>query len=167
MRRSRPALLVLVVVLCGVAVWTRLLAGGPVGPVPGGWLRGAHAIASPSNWSFANREPYLLVESDAWILPYSARVWFIAYDGHLHLLLPSFFGDGLMRRLNDDPRLVVSIDGKLYEQVAVPVTDPAEIGALLAPVIRRQFAIEISGEVRRVGKSAELAVYRLEEPGAR
>jgi len=163
-RRALLALAALAIVLGGLLGWARLFAGGPVGPIPGGAIRGEPSSAPPPDWSFANREPYLLVESDAWTLPYSARVWFIAAGGRLHLLLPSFFGDGLKRRLDGDPRLRVGIGGKVYEQVAVPVEDDAALGSLLAPVVRRQFAIELRGPVRRVGRAATLWVYRLEDP---
>lgn len=166
MRRRRAAWFAagLVVVLGGFFAWARLLAGGPVGPIPGGALRGERVAQAPADWTFANRVPYLRVESDAWTLPYSTDVWFLAHGGRLHLLLPSFFGDGLKRRLDDDPRLRVSLDGKLYEQIAVAVSDSKDLAALVAPVIRRQFAIEISGEVRPVGRGAELWIYRLEDP---
>jgi hypothetical protein len=157
-------LLGFVLVIGGALVYARLFAGGPVGLLPGGRLRGEVARALPRDWSFANREKYLLVESDAWTLPFSVSVWFLAHDGRLHLLLPSAFGDGLKRRLDDDPRVRVALDGTLYDQVAVPVTDEASVGALLAPVLRRQFSIEIDGAVRRVGEAAELWAYRLEDP---
>ena len=168
MRRLAWILLGLALVVGGWASWARLFAGGPVAQIPGGWLRGEPASELPDDWSFANRDPYLLVESDAWTLPYSARVWFLAHRGRIHLLLPGFFGDGLKRRLDDDPRVRVSIGGKLYAQVAEPVTDARDLGPLLAPVIRRQFAIEISGAVRPVANAhgAELWVYRLEDPPA-
>jgi hypothetical protein len=164
-RRAALALAALLLLLGGAFAWARLFAGGPVGPIPGGRLHGELA-AAPADWSFANRERYLLVESDAWTLPWSGRVWFLAHEGRLHLLLPSFFGDGLKRRLDDDPRLRVEIDGKLYEQVAAPVRDDEVLAALLAPVVRRQFAIEIEGSVRRVGEGADLWAYRLEDPAA-
>lgn len=164
MRRLRFAALGFVLVVGGFLVWARLFAGGPVAQIPGGWLRGEPARELPRDWGFANAEKYLLVESDAWTLPYSASVWFLAYEGRLHLLLPSFFGDGLKRRLDDDPSLTVKLGGTLYPQVAVRVDDADALGPLLAPVIRRQFAIEISGAVRPVGKAAELWVYRLDDP---
>ena len=166
MKRCAWALLVVCLLLGGLFVWARLFAGRNVGPIPGGWLRGEVVTELPVDWSFANREPYLLVESDAWTLPYSASVWFLAHQGRLHLLLPGFFGDGLKRRLDDDPRIRVSLGGKLYDQVAVPVTDSRDLGTLLAPVIYRQFAIEISGDVRPVSgaSGAELWTYRLEDP---
>jgi hypothetical protein len=161
-RRVALGIALLVAALAGGFAWARLLAGGPVGPIPGGRLHGEPAPA-PADWSFANREPYLLVESDAWLVPWSARVWFLAHEGRLYVMLPSFFGDGLKRRLDDDPRLRVEIGGKVYEQVAVPVRDDAALGALLAPGVRRQFAIEIQGAVRRVGEGAPLWIYRLED----
>ena len=74
-----------------------------------------------------------------------------------------------MRRLEEDSSVRVRIDGHVYEQSAVRVQDESEIEALLRPALRRQFAIEISGEVRRVaaagpdGSGVELWVYRLEE----
>ena len=158
------ALSTLVLAMGAGFVYARLFAGGPVGMIPGGHLRGTPARELPRDWSFANRAPYLLVESDAWTLPYSASVWFLAHDGRLHLLLPSFFGDDLKRRLGDDPRVRVEIDGKLYDQVARPVTEDAAIGALTAPFLRREFSIEIEGTVRRVSQAAELWVYRLDDP---
>jgi hypothetical protein len=48
--------------------WARLFHAGPLGPIPGGRLAGEPARA-PADWSFANREPYLRVESDAFALP--------------------------------------------------------------------------------------------------
>jgi hypothetical protein len=57
--------------------------------------------------------------------------------------------------------------GRVYEQVAVAVTDDRDVSDLMAPVLRRQFAIEIAGDVRRIpgATGAALWVYRLEDPG--
>ena len=166
MRRAVRALLVSVFLAGGFFAWARLLHAGPLGPIPGGALSGEATAELPADWSFANREPYLLVESRAFTLPWSGRVWFLSHGGRLHLLLPGFFGDDLRRRLEVDPRVRVELEGKVYEQVAVAVTDDAAIGELMAPVLRRQFAIEIGGSVRRVpgATRAALFVYRLEDP---
>ena len=40
-------------------VWVRFLAGGPVGPFPGGALSGRAAESLPDDWSFANQEDYV------------------------------------------------------------------------------------------------------------
>lgn len=167
--RARWFALGLGLALAGFA-WGRLLAGGPVLPgVGGGWLRGEISTVLPTDWSFANRDPYLLVESRAWTLPYSASVWFLAHEGRLHLLLPAFFGDGLQRRLADDPHLRVAFDGQLYEQVAERVTGDAALAALLGPVMRRQFAIELGAGASALppggGKAnVEMAMFRLADP---
>jgi len=154
----------LVTLALGFLAWARLLHAGPLGPIPGGALRGKPATELPADWSFANREPYLLIESRAFALPWSGRVWFLAHAGRLHLLLPGFFGDDLKRRLDVDPRVRVELGGRVYEQMAQPVSEDDALGELLAPVIRRQFAIEISGAVRRIpgASRAPLWVYRLE-----
>ncbi len=168
-RFSRAVLVLLVLAPAGVTGWARLLAGGPVIPgVPGGWVHGEPASELPADWSFANRDDYLLVESRAWTLPYSSRVWFLAHEGRLHLLLPGFFGDGLQRRLADDPRLRVVFDGHLYEQIAVPIRADRDLATLVPPILRRQFAIEVDGPVRAFrgveATGVEMAIFRLDDP---
>jgi hypothetical protein len=161
--------LALVVAALGFALWARLLAGGPVGDFPGGALSGEPAAEPPADWTFANQEDYLDVESRAFRLPYSTNVWFMAHDGRLHLLLSSFFGDALERRIERDPRVRVRLAGKLYDQVAARVDEGEARGAILAPFLRRQMGIEISGAVRNVPRPqgdvpVGMTVYRLEDP---
>ena len=168
-RILRAGLVLLVLALTGVFAWARLLAGGPViAGVPGGWVRGEPASELPADWSFANRDSYLLVESRAWTLPYSSRVWFLAHEGRVHILLPGFFGDGLQRRLADDARIRVVFDGRLYDQLAVPINADQDLSTLVGPVLRRQFAIEVEAPVRAFrgmgATSAEMAIFRLEDP---
>jgi len=165
-RRAVLGIGVVALLALGFLAWARLLHAGPLGPIPGGALGGEPATELPADWSFANRDPYLLVESRAFALPWSDRVWFLAHRGRLHLLLPGFFGDDLKRRLDADPRVRVEVDGRVYEQVAVAVKDDRDVSDLMAPVLRRQFAIEIGGDVRRIpgASGAALWVYRLENP---
>jgi hypothetical protein len=167
-RRAALGLLALLLLAGAFLAWARLFHAGELGPIPGGALSGEPASELPADWSFANQDPYLRVESRAFALPWSGDVWFLAHEGRLHLLLPGFFGDGLVRRLERDPRVRVEVEGRVYEQVAVAVTDDADLAALMAPVLRRQFAIEIEGALRRVPGTtqAPLAIYRLEDPGS-
>lgn len=162
------AAVLVLVVSAGGALWVRFFAGGPVGPFPGGALRGEPA-ALPADWSFANQWQYVQVESRAGRLPYSSGCWFMAYDGRVHILLNTFFGEALKHRIDRDPTVRIRLDGKLYDQVAVEVSDPTVRAALLAPLIRRLFAIEIGGAVREVPRpegdvAVEMWVYRLEDP---
>ncbi len=158
----------LLVLVAGGALWVRFLAGGPVGPFPGGALRGEET-ALPADWSFANQWQYVQVESRAGRLPYSATAWFLAYDGRIHILMNTFFGEALKQRIDRDPNVRIGLDGKLYDQVAVEVSEPAVRAALVAPLVRRLFAIEIGGTVRDAPRPegdvpAEMWVYRLEDP---
>ena len=166
MRRAALVFGVLLLLAAGGFAWVRLLRAGPTGPIPGGRLGGTPASELPADWSFANAEPYLLVESRAFFLPWSGRVWFLAHRGRLHLLLPAFFGDDLKRRLDADPRLRVEIAGTVYEQLAAPVAGDGDLAELLGPVIRRQFSIDVGAAVVRIpgATQAEMWVYRLEDP---
>lgn len=160
---------VLVTVAVVGGVWVRFLAGGPVGPFPGGALSGRAAESLPDDWSFANQEDYVTVESRAGRLPYSSGVWFMAYEGRVHLLLPSFFGDGLKRRLDLDPRVRLRVGEVLYEQRAVAVDDPEILAAMVKPFLLRQMAVEIGGAVRAVPRPpgdvpVEFWIYRLDDP---
>lgn len=161
----RPTLIVVLVLLLGAAAWVRLLAGGPVGPIPGGWLRGEVVAGPVADWSFA-RLARIQVESRARLLPHSTQPWFIVHEGRLHLLLTRLLHGGLLERLDEDPRIRVAVDGRIHEQVAVRVEDPAEVSRLVRPGLRKLFAIETSGEIRRVNASdpANLEVYRVEDP---
>ncbi|MBW2316790.1 MAG: hypothetical protein JRH10_21720 [Deltaproteobacteria bacterium] len=161
----------LVIVGVGFGVYARLFAGGPIGPLPGGTLSGELSTELPDDWTFANQVHNLDVESRAFRLPYSTGTWFMAYEGRIHILLPSFFVTGLESRLAADPKVRIRLAGKLYDQVAVRVDEGLQRGAILAPFVRRQMAIEISGEVRNVERPESdtpvgMTVYRLEDPAS-
>jgi hypothetical protein len=168
-RRALLWALVLLVLVAGAgALWVRFFAGGPVGPFPGGSLAGEPAPL-PEDWGFANQWQYVQVESRAGALPYSTGCWFMAYEGRIHILMNTFFGEGLKHRIDRDPHVRIRLDGKLYDQVATQVSDPEVRAALLAPLIRRLFAIEIGGAVREAPRPegdvpVEMWVYRLEDP---
>lgn len=71
-----------------------------------------------------------------------------------------------MERLGEDPHIRVEVDGKIFEQRAIRVEDPGEVARLVRPGLRKLFAIETKGEIRRVSESgaASLGVYRVEDP---
>lgn len=172
MRRWLRALGVLLALLLILGVYVRLFAGGPVRVFPGGWLRGEVEAEPVSSWSFARDEQYAQVESRARWLPYSTTVWFMVQDDDFYILLPSLFGDGLHRRLQEDPHVRVRVKGVVYPQVAVPFEGEENLAALLTPFLRRTMAVEISGPVRRVDGAddtaerldAQVWIYRLENP---
>jgi hypothetical protein len=163
----RLLLAVLVVAVLGGAGfgWARLFADPPIGPIPGGSLRGEPA-PPPADWSIAEGIQHLPVEHLGGGLPWSTRTWFILYQGRIHLILPSLFGRALQDRLLETPRVRVRIDGRLYEQRATLVDVAAVYSAALPNLARRQFAIEVEGEVRPLGGSppVETWIWRLDDP---
>lgn len=164
-RRLVLGLAALVLLGAGWLVYLRLFTGGPVAYLGGGWLRGELADEPVEDWSFIpGQQHYLDVESRAGWLPYSARPWFMVHEGELYLLLPNLFGDALERRIREDPNLRVRVEGRIHPVRATRVEDAANLSTLLAPFLRRQMAVEIGGEVRRVpsGLDAEVWIYRLE-----
>jgi hypothetical protein len=172
-RRRWPWVLgVLAFLVIGAAAYLRLLGGGPVFVVPGGWLRGELVLEPVEDWSFAADEQYVDVESRARALPYSRTTWFMVHEGEIYLLLPSLFGDGLHQRIQEDPAVRIRLEGKVYPLVAVPFEGERKLAALLAPLLRRTMAVEISGRVRRVsraegqGLDAQVWIYRLDHPGS-
>jgi hypothetical protein len=156
----------LLVLVGAILVYLRLFAGGPVPVLPGGALRGELAPQPVDDWSFARRWHYVDVESRVGLLPYSRSCWYAVHEGAFYLLLPRLFGEGLQERIEQNPRLRIRLDGRVYPVQAEPVTDPSRIGPLLAPMLRRQSAIEIAGEVREIPASqrlveAQVHVHRL------
>ncbi|MCP3983413.1 MAG: hypothetical protein GY723_03440 [bacterium] len=165
-RRIVQGLLILVALGIAAGGYFRLLTGGPVFLIGGGWLRGELVEEPVDDWNFISKQQHNLdVESRARWLPYSVSVWFMVHEGQLYLLLPNLFGDGLKLRIDEDANLRVRIEGKIYPRRAVQVTDAANMATLLTPFLRRQMAVEIEGAVRRVtsGLGADVWVYRLED----
>lgn len=169
MRRwSIRVALALVVGMLLSGIWARLFAGGPVGPMPGGWIRGEASTGPIEDWDALADEQYLLVESRAGLLPYSSSCWFMVTGGRIHLMLPALFGDGLARRIDEDPLVRIKVNGRIYEQRAVAVSDDGLVGELMGPILRRIGAIELGGDVRRVPgasrlEGANIEIYILED----
>ncbi len=71
-----------------------------------------------------------------------------------------------VQNVQREPRVRLRVGRKLYDPRALPVNAEVDLGALLAPLIRRQFAMEISGRITRVRRAvgeAEIRIYRLED----
>ena len=147
-------------------LWARFFAGGPVGPIPGGALRGSPVVDPVVDWGFASSHHNVDVEHRGGALPWSRSVWFMVYEGRIHLILPSLFGRGLQDRLLEEPQLRIRLDGNLYDQAAVPVDTVAAFSAMLPPLISRLFAIEVDGELRPIRDRGpvETWIWRLEDP---
>ena len=116
-------LVILAIALLAVCVVSAArFADGPLGPVPGGPMSGERVSEPVTDWGFiVERDTVELeVNSDA---PRSITTWVVGHDGQAYL--PASFGarKTWAAQLLADGRAVLRVDGKLYEQQAVRVTD--------------------------------------------
>ena len=109
---------------------------GPIGPLPGGRLRGAENLCLV-DWAAvaSEREVELEVSPDS---PRSVRIWNVVHDGRL--FVPGDFLTPLKRwpqQVMDDSRVRVRIAGKLYRCSARRVHDTTLIDSLRRETARK------------------------------
>jgi hypothetical protein len=109
-----------VVLLCGLA----LACGGPLGPLPGGRLKGPETTEPVSDWSFA--QDVMLVQLETRPTdPWSVTLGCIDHEGALYVGSndPS---DRWVQHVVADPRVRLRVDGTIHPRIAVKVTEPSE-----------------------------------------
>ena len=77
-----------VVVVCLVLVLLVLHFTGldPHERIPGLWLKGELVTTPVADWSFAEKQQTVKVQTNTWyLLPHSVTTWCIAYNGQLYL----------------------------------------------------------------------------------
>ena len=95
-------------------------ADGPTGIIRGGSFKTGELVLSPTDWSFLRgREK---IEFQAFEPDTSRVVWFAVLDGRLYII-SGYMNTALGKiwkqwpgRLERDNRVVLRVDGKLYEQ---------------------------------------------------
>jgi hypothetical protein len=124
-RHSRPRLIVLLAAVASLA------ACGPLGPFPGGRLRGEVHQGAPPDWSIARDAKQIQLETRPED-PYSVNVWCGVMDGKLYVPTSLILGTddpaerGWVKNVQEDPGVRVRIEGTVYPLRAVRVDDPAE-----------------------------------------
>jgi hypothetical protein len=99
---------------------------GPIGPLPGGVLRGGDVVSAQGvDWSFADdvKEVELQLE----VPPRSRTVWIVVHGGQLYVPsafvgIPGF--EQWPREAEEDGRAVLRLKGRRYPVQAVRVRDP-------------------------------------------
>jgi hypothetical protein len=108
-----------------------LAACGPIGPLPGGALRGPIHSGPPPDWALAREVEQIQVEvrpAD----PYSVNTWCGEVDGRLYVPTSLILGPddpndrAWVRYAVEDPRVRLRIEGIVYELSAARVEDDAE-----------------------------------------
>lgn len=135
------------------------LGCGPVGPFPGGKLRGETA-PQPDDWSFSDDYKNIEVETDPQD-PYSVTVWCTSHEGRLYIAAARGAESTWAANLLEDPRSRVRIDGKLYDQRAVRVTERAEADEVLDMYVAK-YDFDLPTEEERAGA----ILFRMEPPSA-
>ena len=96
--------------------------GAPLGPIPGGALDG-DLTPWPDDWLHAEECENVLLQTNP-IEPYSVTIWGVGIDQAFYV--------GASKRshqwaqyMEEDPRVTLEVDGKLYRALAERVIDPA------------------------------------------
>jgi hypothetical protein len=120
---------------------------GPIGPLPGGRLRGEESPCPDDFRAFASeREVELEISPDA---PRSVRIWNVVQDGRL--FVPGDFLTPIKRwphQVMLDSRVRVRIAGKLFRCTARRLGDAALIDSLRRETARK-YALEPDGWAAR------------------
>lgn len=120
---------------------------GPVGPIPGGALRG-EAKACPTRWTgFENEREVEFEVSPA--RPRSVRIWNVVLGERLYV--PGDFLTPIKtwpHRVVEDPRVKLRIAGQLFACRATRVVDAATIEALRRETARK-YRVEPDGWAAR------------------
>ena len=121
--------------ICAVAVVVRM-GDGPLGPFPGGPLIGELVTGPVSDWGFlgsVDRVELQVHPPD----PRSITVWIFTHEGVPYV--PAAFAS--TKRWPEetvrDGRVVLRVDQRLYERVAVRVDDPTERSGALSSAQRK------------------------------
>ncbi len=134
---TRPEPLLAAIVLAAL-----LLGCGPLGPIPGGRLRGTVVEPPPVEWSGveAVRTAQLETRPDD---PHSINIWTGVVEGRLYVTSSLIRGPDdpnerdWVRHVLEDPRVRLRIDGRIYELTAVRVEDPARVEAVRSAMIAK------------------------------
>jgi hypothetical protein len=121
-------------------------SGGPLGPIPGGVLRGEFTREAAPDLSrvAAQREVQLQVAPET---PRSMNVWVVVVDERIFVpaaLAPWKLWPAL---LEHDDRAVLRVDGRLYERRAKRVEEAA-LRERLASEVARKYGLSSGGSER-------------------
>ena len=97
--------------------------GSPIGPIPGGNLKG-EVMPWPTNWSIAEECENVLLETNP-TSPYSVTVWGVG-DQQKFYVAAGERNNRWAQYLEKYPEVTLSVDGKLYAAQAQRVQESAE-----------------------------------------
>jgi hypothetical protein len=111
------------VLLFGVAVLFGVARffDGPLGPIPGGPLRGEASAEDPTNWAFAGGDATLELQ----VGERSRTVWFVTYQSVLYVAAAEAARKQWPAEVLEDPRVRLRVAGRIFDRKLVRVDDEA------------------------------------------
>lgn len=136
-------LLLVVVVAASLFAFSMRFHDGPLAVMAGGPFRSGELTPTPADWSFLkDRE---VIEFQTMDPARSRVVWLGVYDGRL-FLVSGYMNTGygaLWKQwphyLEDDDRILLRIDGRLYEQRLQRIMSGPEVAGVLNEYSRKYF----------------------------
>jgi hypothetical protein len=134
------------------------LACGPLGPLPGGRLKGEVVRDPVADWSFTDDYETIALETRPED-PYSVTTWCFAHGGYLYVPSREPREKTWVQNVLADSRVRLRIGDRIYERRAVRVTDEAVIDAIV-PAVLAKYELE-----RPQGDDApEVWFFRMDPP---
>ena len=127
-----------VLVALALLMFVARFLDGPLGPFPGGKLRGALSTEDPGDWSFAKDQNTLELE----VGNRSLTVWFTAPGGVLYVAAAEAAKKRWPAEAAADGRVRIRIAGRLYERSAVRITD-ADAARPIAESFRAKYDVDL------------------------
>ena len=125
---------------------------GPIGPIAGGALEGT-VKPWPQDWAFAAERENILLQTNS-VDPYSVTLWGVSVDEYYYVASSSQQNQWTVN-LQNDPQILLGIEGNLFSGVATVVTDSDE-----AQKVLEQYSLKYDFYVEE-GESDEGVIYRL------
>jgi len=129
---------------------------GPMGPIPGGELEGT-PTPWPDDWAFTDEVDNVLLQTNP-LDPYSVTIWMVTLENRVYVAAAHTDSQWSQNMLND-PHVILSVNGMLYQALARRVTNPDEIShAIQAYLVK----YEIESEEDFVQEGG--ALFQLQRP---
>ena len=145
------ALAIALALLIGIARWF----DGPLGPIPGGPLRGELSKQDPGDWSFAGDAPTLELE----VRGRSLTVWYVTQGGVLYIAAAEAARKRWPAEAEADGRVRLRVGGRLYERQAVRITDRA-LARPVGDAFRAKYRVDLDDEA-----AARAWLFRIDPRG--
>ena len=150
LRWSGIFLLTVLLLIAGLLTYARF-HDGPLEIISGGPFTSGEPSATPASWEFVR--DYSTIEFQTLNPPRSRTVWLGVYEGRLFIVsgyMNTTIG-ALWKQwpyyLDEDDRVIVRVDGNLYEQRLQRIMRGPEVDAVLAEFDRKYGAAESSESV--------------------